>query len=165
NKPHEKMNSQNVDYPSQTRSELFTEYFTLTQIIHKYDDYCLRIKTWGVTVSGVAIGYGVREASAWVFFSAAILSFSFWMTESLFKVLQQDHLLRLTELEESLSGDSLDLPHPRIFRALSEQKNVNRQRHFWRRTMFWSHVMYPHIIFTLFGLSAGNVLIWHSFFS
>ena len=33
------MNSQNVDYPSQARSELFTEYFTLTQIIHKYEDY------------------------------------------------------------------------------------------------------------------------------
>ena len=155
------MDSQDYENVNQTRSELFTEYLTLTEIIHKYDDYFIRIKTWGVTVSGITVIHGIKEASAWIVFCTLILSISFWITEAIFKVLQQDHILRLSELENTLSDNSVNLPHPRIFRALKEQKHKNKERNFWKSAMFWNHVMYPHIIFTLLGFSAGTILLFY----
>ena len=158
------MNPQNLDYLKYARSELFKEYFTLTQIVHKYDDYCLQIKILGVIISFATIGYGAYTESALVFFSASVLSLSFWLTEAFFKVLQQDHMLRLLELERQLSGNAKkQRPYPRLFRALRKRKKFNRERKYWRKAMVFDHVMYPHVVFTMFGLMAGNILIWRSF--
>jgi nitrate reductase NapE component len=143
------------------RGELLTEYYKLTDIIHKYDDYFLRIKAWGVTVSGAAAGVGVAQRSELTFFIAALLAIAFWFTEARHKVLQLDHMLRIGELEDALKLKEVptEIQTPRIFGALSEQKKNHRKNKKWLSVLFWPHVIFPHIFFAIVGLVGGVVLI------
>jgi hypothetical protein len=143
------------------RDELLTEYYKITDIIHKYDDYFLRIKTWGVTVSGAATGVGVAQRSEVTFFIATLLAISFWFTEARYKVLQLDHILRIEELESALKLKSVpaDFQTPRIFGALSERKKHHKKIRKWRSVLFWPHVIFPHIFFAIVGLVGSVGLI------
>ena len=124
-----------------------------------------RVLNLPVGLSAVAIGYAIREDSALVFFAASVLSFAFWITEASFKELQQGHIRRLKELEDDLSKSGPnETPHPRTFYALKEQKDQHKkEKYLLKKAMKLNHVMYPHVIFTLFGLMAGNILLWHPF--
>lgn len=141
------------------RSELREEYFKLVEIAHKYDDYFIRIKTWGVTVSGAAAGIGITQSSPWIFFIASLLAFAFWVTESRFKILQLDHNLRIDELESALHEERVVTGAPRIYGALRERKAKHLREERWKEVMKWPHVMYPHVIFTVVGLLGGVALL------
>ena len=141
---------------------MLAEYYKLTDIVHKYDDYFLRIKAWGVTASGAAAGYGATQVSGLTFLIAAALSVAFWITEARFKVLQLDHMLRIGELESSLNGKTATVT-PRIYGALGDRKSQHRKQDKWKSVMMWPHVMFPHALFTAIGVIGGMVLLISEF--
>ncbi len=142
-----------------TRAELFAEYFKLTDIVQRYDEYYLKIKAWGVTVSGVAAGVGLREESAVTFFIAALLALSFWMTEARFKMFQLSHMLRVGELERALERGDYDTACPRIFTAFAEASSIHIGTKRWRSVISWPQVMLPHVFFVALGLIGGFALL------
>ena len=45
------------------RQKLEREYYHLIDIIHKYDEYCINIKTWSISLGAVATGAGISLKS------------------------------------------------------------------------------------------------------
>ena len=142
---------------SQTRrAELLTEYYKLSDIIENFNANFLTIKTWGVTLSSVAIGLAFTQSSAPSFLIAFFLSVAFWLTEVRFKLFQLSHTLRAAELEDALSK-GIEIPTPRIQGAFVEESIRNMRVRRWRSVMFWPQVVLPHLFFVLLSGIAGII--------
>ena len=69
------------------RAELRQEYYHLASYVQGYDAHFLLIKSWGITVSGAAIGVGFStdmtgtNRQIGLFLIALVLSLAFWITE------------------------------------------------------------------------------------
>lgn len=133
------------------RTQLLEEYYRLSAIIQNYDPYFVSIKTWGVTVSGLAIGVGFSKGSSEVFVVAFALSIGFWLTEVCFKLLQLGHSGRIEELERELQRNN-NIASPEIYQAFVKRRKEDMKRIYWLRVMFWPHVMFPHLIFVCLSL-------------
>ena len=46
-----------------TREELFAEYYKLIELIYRYDDYFIRIKTGSISLGSIAAGLGIGTQS------------------------------------------------------------------------------------------------------
>lgn len=75
------------------------EYYTLFEIINRYDERFITIKGWGVTVSMAFLGAGFQFGHYGLFFVASVSSFAFWMFEATIKRHQMRHYVRMRELE------------------------------------------------------------------
>ena len=141
-----------------SRSELLEEYHKLVDIVQRYDEYYIRIKGWGVTVSGAAAGFGSVEESSIVFLITAVLAFSFWLTEVRYKQFQLRHLQRVWEIENPTESGLSQLLAPRIFTAYGEERRKNVANKRWYTVMFWPQVMLPHVFFVIIGLAGAGYL-------
>jgi len=148
-----------TDSQPDQRETLLQEYLKLTDIVHAYDDYFLRIKTWGVTVSAAALGLGIQMFSPGVLAVALVLAMSFWVTETHFKMLQLGHMRRVSELERSLSSAKSHEESPRIFGALAEERRTNIASKRVRRVIWWPQVMFPHVGFVA-GATLGLLVVF-----
>jgi hypothetical protein len=148
--------------PSQgdPQGELLTEYYKLIDMIQGYDPYFISIKSWSATLGSLAIGTAfTRPATTLPLLGAAILlSVSFWVVEAVFKILQQNHVIRAGLLEHLLQQGGTT-PTPRILQSFAEAAVKNRQNRAWRRVMLWPHVAFPHALFALVALIAGTLAI------
>jgi len=141
----------------QQRAELFEEYFRLSGFVQSYDSYFLTIKTWGVTVSGVAIGVGFSKdvinynMQSEMFLIALALGTAFWWTEVRFKLIQLAHVTRQSVLERALQ-ENVYIKAPALLESFSAESVIQRELGRWRRIVFWPHVMFPHIIFVVLSL-------------
>lgn len=139
------------------RSELLEEYFRLAAFVQAYDSYFLSIKAWGVTVSGAAIGVGfskdliAQNMQVQVFAIAFALAIAFWLTEVRFKLIQLAHIYRQSVLEKTLQ-ENVYIKSPSILESYGEGRRIDKEQKRWRSIIFWSHVMFPHIIFVVFSL-------------
>lgn len=143
-----------------TRDEAFEKYFRLAAFVQAYDGYAVSIKTWGVTLTGGALGIGFTQNvsssptfQALVFLMACILGLSFWFTEVHFKLLQLAHVYRLSSLEALLASDVERIPGPAFLSSFSQSKALDRSRRRWRQVLLFPHVLIPHA--PLASVSAG----------
>jgi hypothetical protein len=107
------------------------------------------MKTWGVTLSGIVLSIGGTQHNILVLLAALILSLSFWITESWYKMIQNGHMLRAKEIEDAIQNNQIDIKYPRIFGAYLEKTEKNRKENKWLKMMFYSQVMYPHVFLML----------------
>lgn len=142
------------------RNSLQIEYYKLIDIIHKYDDYFIRIKTWSISLGAIATGVSISIGSIYTLLVVILLGASFWFTEVSFKVVQLSHFKRINELENYLNNDikEVNVITPRIIQAYGEQKKENDKSKLWKKVMWWKHVMFPHIIF-IFSSIVGMLFI------
>lgn len=150
---------------NELRQKLEREYYHLIDIIHKYDEYFINIKTWSISLGAVATGAGISLQSIYIPFLIILLGAAFWLTEASFKVVQLSHFKRITELENTLSQEgeiAANFPSPRIIQAYGERRKENEESKLLRRVMWWNHVMFPHIVFVVTGLVGVLVLIIQS---
>jgi hypothetical protein len=139
------------------RERLIQEYYSVAGFVQAYDGHSLSIKSWGLTVTGAAIGIGFsadlldQASRIGVFGIAFILSVAFWLTEVEFKLMQQAHVYRQSVLEDSLHKDNY-VETPAILSSYRGAYKTNRGRKRWRSVMFWPHVMMPHVLFTSLSL-------------
>jgi hypothetical protein len=144
----------NTNLNKERRRELIDEYLKLAEIIHEYDDYFLRIKAWGVTLSAASMGIAVSKNSWELLLITIILAATFWITEVYFKLLQLSHMRRAGELEIGLSTDEVSIVGPRILKACSEERSRNKKDKIYLKVMFWNHVMLPHVVFIILAISS-----------
>jgi hypothetical protein len=143
------------------RQKLEREYYHLIDIIHKYDEYFINIKTWSISLGAVATGAGISLKSIYIPFLIILLEVAFWLTEASFKVVQLSHFKRITELENALSQEAeipANFPSPRIIQGYSERRKENEESKLWRRVMWWKHVMFPHIVFVIAGFVGASIM-------
>jgi hypothetical protein len=143
------------------RTELLQEYYHLSSYVQGYDAHFLLIKSWGITVSGAAIGVGFSSnllgtsGRVGLFGIAFVLSIAFWITEVRFKLIQLAHVYRQSGLEHALREDSF-IRTPAILESYGQGMAIDRRRKRFRAVMFWPHVMMPHVLFA--GLSLSLVI-------
>lgn len=133
----------------ETKKILLDEYNKVIDIIQSYDVHFLKIKTWGVTLAGIILSIGVAQSQILVLVAALILSLSFWLTESWYKLIQNGHMMRAKELEEAIQNNNMNIKYPRILGSYMEKAEVNRKKKKWLNMMFYSQVMYPHLFLIL----------------
>jgi hypothetical protein len=144
--------------PESRRTELLAEYAQVVAILQSYDDYFLKIKNWGVTIGGAALGLALKESSAMTCLLASLLVSGFWATEVHFKMLQLGHTLRAAELEGSLNRDEMPDAAPRIMGAFGDARALNAARRTWKSWAFAPGIMLPHAALVAAGMVAACAL-------
>ena len=136
------------------RQEAFDEYYKVAAFVQAYDGYFLAIKAWGVTATAGAIAAGFssgvassRLSQVAVFVVGVLLACAFWVTETMFKMLQLAHVRRASDLEGLLASGATEIAGPAYLSAFSVYQSVDRRTRRWRHVLFWPHVMLPHVIF------------------
>ncbi|WP_157263773.1 hypothetical protein [Azohydromonas aeria] len=75
------------------------EYFALVKTIADSDQRLLTVKSWGVTLSLVALGLGFQYRAYGFFIIAAISSLAFWVVEHASRRHQMRHYVRMRQIE------------------------------------------------------------------
>src|SRR5215216_4233355 len=115
------------------RTELLQEYYHLSGYVQGYDSHFLLIKSWGITVSGAAIGVGFSSdllgtsGRIGLFLVALVLSIAFWITEVRFKLIQLAHVYRQSSLEQCLREDR-PITTPAILESYGQAAALDRAR-------------------------------------
>jgi hypothetical protein len=96
------------------REEALREYYYTQDLIDRFDDRSLKIKSWSVTSCGIALGFGVSEQRPILFCLAAFGALVFWYLEALWKVRQGIFLERSREIETLLLKEPVSYEGPLI---------------------------------------------------
>jgi len=64
---------------------LLVEYYKLVDLVTEFDRRILTVKSWGVTLSLAAVGFGFQFTQPGFFILATISSLSFWLIEGAMK--------------------------------------------------------------------------------
>ena len=135
------------------REEALREYYHVESKIDKYDEIRLKIKSWSVTSSGVAIGFAFAEKQPALFALASLGSFIFWYLDASRHVGQQKLIDLNLEIELALSESSTEYHGPSIARTFNRtfRTRVTKRRLF--RTMFFGDVWTPHFVIVVLGIA------------
>lgn len=123
------------------REEALEEYYFSQELVDRYDERSLKIKSWSITASGAAIGFGFTVDRPALFLLASLGSLIFWYLEALWKTIQRVHIDRALELKTILIKSDLNYIGPSIsenfankFRSRIPKKNIfkfMRYRNVW----------------------------------
>jgi hypothetical protein len=144
------------------REEALREYYFVQDLIDRFDERSLKIKSWSVTSCGVALGFGVAENQPLLFGVAAFGSLVFWYLEALWKALQAIAIERSKELEKLLSQQHIVYDGPKISQTFIRSFRSRDHAQKFRKTLFFPNVRVPH--FLIFGagvlLFIASLLQW-----
>lgn len=146
------------------------EYFALVSTVSEFDQRLLTVKSWGVTLSLVALGLGFQYRSYGMFLVAAASSLAFWTLEGVMKRHQMRYYPRMREIEVNryagASGEDRRVSAPRIdwswaqaremFRGTLKQPSAPELYHRTRAYAYaWlmPHVALPHVITLFIGVA------------
>lgn len=83
----------------------FEEYHLAQLRISEFDKLLITIKSWSITSSAVAIGFGLINETDTLFLMGAVSALLFWYLEALNKVFQRALIERSSDLEPMLRGE------------------------------------------------------------
>lgn len=141
-----------VEADPRKREEALREYYHIQDLVDRFDERSLKIKSWSVTSCGVALGFGVTEHQPFLFLVAAVGSLVFWYLEVLWKVMQGMMIERSNQLEALLLQSSVTYDGPMIGQTFI---NGFRGGGYWRRfrkTAKYPNVRVPHILIFALGM-------------
>jgi hypothetical protein len=140
------------------------EYFALVKTVAEFDQRLLTIKSWGVTLSLAALGFGFQYLSYGMFLVSAASSVAFWSLETAVKRHQMRYYPRMREIEVNryerspegerrFSAPRMDWSWYRagkLFRGELAEPDLPPERSgpdaWYGRAAFLPHVMLPHAI-------------------
>jgi hypothetical protein len=144
------------------REEALREYYFIEDLIDKFNERSLTIKSWSITSCGVALGLGASEKQPLLFCLAAFGSIVFWYLEASWKSSQITVADRLQELERLLSQETLAYDGPKINatfgKAFQDEVDARRILHIMMRR----NIRVPHLFITLLGILAFLISALHS---
>jgi hypothetical protein len=136
---------------AQKRQEALQEYYFAQDLIDRYDERCLKIKSWSVTSCGVALGFGLVENSSVLFGLAAFGSLVFWYMEGMWKARQSIIIQRAYALEDLFAQGCENYSGPRLgnnFKALWDRTRAGSLS----RTLQYRSVRLPHFFIFCVGV-------------
>lgn len=144
------------------REEVLREYYSMQHTIDGYNEQTLKIKSWSVTLSALAIGLGIKEGLPALFILASASSLIFWIVETLWKYPQHIAIQHQRDLERLLNGDLSLYRGPTInkkYKTMFEDKPHARKA---KLNIFWyQNVILPHIIVICLGLALWFATHYH----
>jgi hypothetical protein len=134
------------------RDEALKEYYFTQELVDRYDERSLQIKSWSITASGVAIGFGFTADRPALFLLGSIGSLVFWYLEALWKSIQAVHIAKSQELEAILNKPELNYTGPGISGFFAEKFRTRVPRRNAAKIMRYRNVWIPHLFIILFGV-------------
>jgi hypothetical protein len=146
------------------------EYFTLVKSVSEFDQRLLTVKSWGVTLSLAALGFGFQYRGYGLFLVAAASSLAFWSLEGTIKrhqmryyprmrEIEVNRYLRAGEKEKAFSAPRIDWSWARadrFFRGLLKNPAAapepSTPSTSYSRAWLLLHVAMPHAITFLIGI-------------
>ena len=157
------------DFTNHSEPDL-TEYFAIVALVSEFDQRLLTIKSWGVTLSLAALGFGFQYKSYGLFLVAAASSLAFWSLESTVKRHQMRYYPRMREIEvaryEKAPAGEREFSAPRIdwswvqassifrgaARGVRQRPESSGHNKAYRRAWLLPHVAMPHAITFAIGI-------------
>lgn len=93
------------------------EYYNLQDKIDSFNEHCLTIKNWSVTVSAVGLGTAYLEAAPALLWVAALTALIFWRSETYWRANQWAFIKRIREIEDHLKAAKEGFASPYISHA------------------------------------------------
>lgn len=134
------------------REEALKEYYFVQEMVDRYDERSLQIKSWSITASGVAIGFGFTADRPALFILGSAGSLIFWYLEALWKSIQFVHIKRSHEIEKMLNGTDLAYNGPGTSENFANEFRSRGPRKNAFKIMRYRNVWIPHLLIVLFGL-------------
>ncbi|MEM0929788.1 MAG: hypothetical protein AAGI89_10915 [Pseudomonadota bacterium] len=126
------------------------EFRTAQQRISEFDKLLITIKSWSITLSGVAIGLGFIDGQRILFLLGGLSALMFWYLEALNKVFQFALIKRAREVEKEIADLSL-YSGPKISSHFNRVIGFGETfRALWVMITF-SNVQLPHNLIVLAG--------------
>jgi hypothetical protein len=154
------------------------EYFSLVKSVSEFDQRLLTVKSWGVTLSLAALGFGFQYRSYGLFLVAAASSLAFWSLEGTIKRHQMRYYPRMREIEvnryiqagekdKAFSAPRIDWSWARADRFLrglvkdpAAPPEPSTPSTSYARAWLLLHVAMPHVITLFLGLSLFTLGCW-----
>ena len=144
------------------------EYFALIDIILKFDENLLLVKSWSVTFGLATLALGFKEKVRGLFLVAAISGVCFWIVEAEMKWHQTNYYYRMNQIE-SFCENNIDKEQrfncPKIDWSWNEARQLSTPRVDWEgsevktrdieirfKKYLLPHVMIPNIVVIVFGM-------------
>lgn len=145
------------DYESERFGLLAHEYQLLQTSVENFDTRALTIKTWSVTFSGAALTLSYQQTLPIVLLIAAASAAAFWVVDTLWKVHQHAFYARIEQIEAIFR--EMENGHQPINAApfqltgswWESSKSFGISRYV--KSALFGHVMLPHILFVVAGIS------------
>lgn len=134
------------------REEALKEYYFIQELVDRYDERSLQIKSWSITASGVAIGFGFTADRPALFLLGSVGSLVFWYLEALWKSIQSVHIVKSHEIEKMLNESDLAYRGPSISENFASKFRTRTPRKNAFKIMRYRNVWIPHLFIILFGL-------------
>lgn len=90
------------------RAEALQEYYTVNDMIDRFDQRAIAIKSWSVTITGALFATSVVQEVPSLFLLPAGCALLFWYIEGLWKDFQRPLIGREKSLQRVLNGGMLD---------------------------------------------------------
>jgi hypothetical protein len=141
-----------TDNDALKRDEALREYYFAEELVDKFDERTLKIKSWSVTSCGIALGFGFTEDNPLLFCLAAFGSLVFWYLEALWKVYQHIVGVRAEEIELWLNGGIQDYTGPKIAESFRSNFEEGIEAKKVMEMMMYRNVRVPHLFIFLVSI-------------
>jgi hypothetical protein len=153
----------------ETPFSLEKEYYSLFDVVNRFDERIIIVKGWSVTLSLAALAWGFQFTHYGLFLVACTSGVGFWIIDALMKRHQMRYYARMREIEvfcarQTASPTPLSTPQidwsweraPQYFRGESPSAPAwysgARRYSSYRWSWIFGHVSLPHIISVVAGL-------------
>jgi len=136
-----------IEYTTeQKRKDALQEYYFIEDLIDRFDQRSLVIKSWSITLCTAVFAAAIINKSPEISIVSAIAGIIFWYLESIWKYFQEALSDRIHELENILETDIISYTHPKI--AFSFRQHFSKPLLHQRipYTLWYVNVMIPHIL-------------------
>jgi hypothetical protein len=134
------------------REEALREYYYTQDIIGKFAESALKIKSWSITSCGIALGFGISEQRPTLFCLAAFGSLVFWYLEGMWKKFEYIAIERSHEIERLLSGNIDEYSGPKINEHFAERLEKEFPDKDFVKIMLYKNVRIPHFYIFAVGM-------------
>ncbi len=138
---------------SQKRKDALQEYYFIEDLIDRFDQRSLTIKSWSITLTAAVIAAAVVQKSPNLSIVAAFASLVFWYLEAIWKYFQEATVIRLHKLEKIIENDIEAYNGPKISSAFTEHFSKSWYRRNFPSTLWYINVILPHVLISVISFA------------
>ena len=134
-----------------TRAEMLKEYYFIEDLIDRFDQRSLLIKSWSVTLTSAVFAASLLKTSFQLALVASVAALTFWYLEALWKHFQNALSNRVFELEDMIESDNYDYKGPRIASSFRSHFARDTRLFHMPETLWYNNVLLPHALIVIAG--------------
>lgn len=130
----------------QKRKDALQEYYFIEDLIDRFDQRSLLIKSWSITFTSAVIAVAVVQKAPFLLIVATFSSLVFWYLEAMWKYFQKATAGRAIDLEKIIELDIGSYNGPRIASSFRKHYSKPWSHQHIPSTLWYANVLLPHIV-------------------